>query len=41
VAGVDVRHGPLMHDRVHRMGGTIDVEGGPGIGTIIARIPCE
>jgi signal transduction histidine kinase len=41
VAGVDVRHGPLMHDPVRRMGGTIDVVGGPGIGTIIARIPCE
>jgi signal transduction histidine kinase len=41
VAGVDVRHGPLMHDQVRRMGGTIDVAGGPGTGTIIARIPCE
>jgi signal transduction histidine kinase len=41
VVGVDVRHGPLMHDWVGRMGGTVDVAGGPGIGTIIARIPCE
>jgi hypothetical protein len=41
VGGVDVRHAPLMHDQVRRMGGTIDVAGGPGTGTIIARIPCE
>ena len=41
VAGVDVRHARLMQDKVRRLGGTIDVAGGPGIGTIIARIPCE
>jgi signal transduction histidine kinase len=41
VSCVDVRHASLMHDQVRRMGGTIDVVGGPGIGTIIARIPCE
>jgi hypothetical protein len=41
VAGVDLRHAPLLHDQVRRLGGTIDVAGGPGTGTIIARIPCE
>jgi signal transduction histidine kinase len=41
VAGVDVRHARLMQDKVRRLGGTIDVAGGPDIGTIIARIPCE
>jgi signal transduction histidine kinase len=41
VAGVDVRHARLMQDKVRRMGGTMDVVGGPDIGTIIARIPCE
>ncbi|MCU1659994.1 MAG: two-component system sensor kinase [Pseudonocardia sp.] len=41
VTGVDVRHAALMHDQVRRMGGTIDVAGNPGAGTIIARIPCE
>jgi len=41
LAGIDVRHAPLMLDTVWRMGGTIDVAGGPGVGTIIARIPCE
>ncbi len=40
VTGVDVCHARLMHDQVRRMGGTIDVVGGPGVGTIIARIPC-
>jgi hypothetical protein len=41
VTGVDVRHAARMHDQVRRMGGTIDVAGNPGAGTIIARIPCE
>ena len=41
VVGVDVRHARLMQDKVWRLGGTIDVAGGPGAGTIIARIPCE
>ena len=41
LAGVDVRHAPLMHDQVRGLGGTIDVIGGPGTGMIIARIPCE
>ena len=41
LAGVDVRHAPLMHDQVRGLGGTIDVVGGSGAGTIIARIPCE
>lgn len=41
VTGVDVRHAPLMHEQIRRLGGTIDVAGGPGTGTIIARIPCE
>jgi len=41
VAGVDVRHAASMLDQVRRLGGTIDVAGGPGAGTITARIPCE
>jgi signal transduction histidine kinase len=39
--GVDVRHAESMLDQVRRLGGTIDVAGGPGPGTITARIPCE
>ncbi len=39
--GIDVRHAPLMHDQVRRMGGTITVVAGPGAPTITARIPCE
>ena len=41
VTGVDVRHARKMDDIVRRMGGTVDTTGGTGIGTIIARIPCE
>jgi signal transduction histidine kinase len=41
VSGVDVRHAESMLDQVRRLGGTIDVAGGPGAGTITARIPCE
>jgi signal transduction histidine kinase len=41
VSGVDVRHAEAMLDQVRRLGGTIDVAGGPGTGTITARIPCE
>lgn len=41
VIGVDVRHARLMRDHVRRMGGTVGVTGGPGIGMITARIPCE
>jgi signal transduction histidine kinase len=41
VTGVDVRHARMMNDHVRRMGGTVATTGGPGIGTIIARIPCE
>jgi signal transduction histidine kinase len=40
VIGVDVRLAEPMQDQVRRMGGTVDVAGGPGTGTIIARIPC-
>jgi signal transduction histidine kinase len=39
--GVDIRHAESMLDQVRRLGGTIDVAGGPGPGTITARIPCE
>ena len=39
--GVDLRHAEAMLDQVRRLGGTIDVAGGPGPGTITARIPCE
>jgi len=41
VRGIDVRHAAPMHDRVRRMGGTVDVTGGPTAATIIAGIPCE
>jgi signal transduction histidine kinase len=41
VAGVDVEHARMMDDIVRRMGGTVETTGGSGIGTIIARIPCE
>ncbi|MDT7649530.1 MAG: hypothetical protein QOI36_936 [Pseudonocardiales bacterium] len=41
LTGVDVRHAEPMLDQVRRLGGTIDVAGGPGSGTITARIPCE
>jgi signal transduction histidine kinase len=41
LTGVDVRHAEPMLDQVRRLGGTIDVAGGPGTGTITARIPCE
>jgi signal transduction histidine kinase len=41
VTRVDVRHARRMDDLVRRMGGTVDTTGGTGIGTIIARIPCE
>jgi signal transduction histidine kinase len=41
VTGVDVRHARMMDDHVRRMGGTVDTTGGTGIGTIMARIPCE
>jgi signal transduction histidine kinase len=39
--GVNVAHAGAMLDQVRRLGGTIDVAGGPGPGTITARIPCE
>ncbi len=41
IEGVDVRHAEGMLDRVGRLGGTIDITRGTGIGTITARIPCE
>jgi len=41
VAPVDLRHAEPMHERVWRLGGTIDVTGGVGVGTITMRIPCE
>jgi signal transduction histidine kinase len=41
IGGVDVCHAGPMADPVGRLGGTIDVAGGPGAGTITARIPCE
>jgi signal transduction histidine kinase len=41
VTGVDVRHSRKMDDIVRRMGGSVETTGEPGIGTIIARIPCE
>ena len=41
VVGVELRHGDGMLDVVRRLGGTIDVAGGPDAGTITARIPCE
>ncbi|WP_433273159.1 sensor histidine kinase [Pseudonocardia xinjiangensis] len=41
LTGADVRHAESMLDQVRRLGGTIDVAGGPGPGTITARIPCE
>jgi hypothetical protein len=41
VLGVELRHADGMLDVVRRLGGTIDVAGGPDAGTITARIPCE
>jgi signal transduction histidine kinase len=41
LTGADIRHAESMLDQVRRLGGTIDVAGGPGPGTITARIPCE
>jgi signal transduction histidine kinase len=41
VVGVELRHADGMLDVVRRLGGTIDVAGGPDAGTITARIPCE
>ncbi len=41
VVGVELRHAEPMLDQVRRLGGTIDVAGGPDAGTITARIPCE
>jgi signal transduction histidine kinase len=41
VVGVDLRHADAMLTMVRRLGGTIDVAGGPDAGTITARIPCE
>ena len=41
IAGVDVRHAEPMLDQVWRLGGTIDLSRGAGVGTITARIPCE
>ncbi|GAA0920665.1 sensor histidine kinase [Pseudonocardia zijingensis] len=41
VVGVELRHADAMLDAVRRLGGTIDVAGGPDAGTITARLPCE
>jgi hypothetical protein len=41
VVGVDVRHAEAMLEQVWRLGGTIDITRGTGLGTITARIPCE
>jgi hypothetical protein len=41
VIGVDLRQADAMLALVRRLGGTIDVAGGPTAGTITARIPCE
>lgn len=41
VSGVDVGHAGQMLDQVAGLGGTIDVTGGTGVGTITARIACE
>lgn len=41
VEGVDNSHAGRMLDQVAGLGGTIDVTGGTGVGTITARIPCE
>ncbi|MHA6630530.1 sensor histidine kinase [Pseudonocardia sichuanensis] len=41
VAGVDLHHAAAMVVPVRRLGGTIDVAGGPDAGTITVRIPCE
>jgi signal transduction histidine kinase len=41
ITGVDVRHAGRMLEQVWRLGGTIDVTGRAGVGTITARIPCE
>jgi signal transduction histidine kinase len=41
VVGVDLCHADAMLAPVRRLGGAIDVAGGPGAGTITVRIPCE
>jgi hypothetical protein len=41
ISGVDVRHADAMLAHVWRLGATIDISRGAGIGTITARIPCE
>ena len=41
VSGVDVGHAGRMLDQIAGLGGTIDVTGGTGVGTITARIACE
>jgi signal transduction histidine kinase len=41
VVGVDVRHADAMLGAVRPLDGSIDVAGGPHIGTITVRIPCE
>lgn len=41
VIGIDLRQADAMLALVRRLGGTIDVAGGPDAGTITARIPCE
>ena len=41
ISGVDVRHADAMLAQLWRLGATIDISRGAGIGTITARIPCE
>ena len=41
VVGVDLRHADAMLGSVRRLEGAIDIAGGPDVGTITLRIPCE
>ncbi|GAA5110536.1 sensor histidine kinase [Pseudonocardia adelaidensis] len=41
VVGVEPCHADAMLGAVGRLDGVIDVVGGPGVGTITVRIPCE
>jgi signal transduction histidine kinase len=41
VAGVELRHADAMLGAVRHLDGVIDVAGGPLVGTITVRIPCE
>lgn len=41
LAGADVGCGGPLLEAARPLGGTVDVEGGPGSSTIIARFPCE